>query len=323
MNSASPENIECVRTVAAMAKPNAAICCRQSAQQDPDAGARGRHGPGRFGRHLRIPRQPRRRRPAVPAGRAGCAGRCCAAMRSPTGCSTCSSSGATSAKSRPARQTAGDARRLRRQDRAPRSTAWSAEAGALAAERASGSGTSRSAAACSYLDFRFPDLDWREGRPGSPPGTPAFARAPVGAGRRRSSMAEAAHPAAARCRTSACSTSGRIMAAPWATQILADLGADVIKIERPGAGDDTRSLGSALPRRTGTASRPGRRRLLPLRQSRQALRHRRHREAARARQIVRRLAAAMRRRDREFQGRRRWRSYGLDAASLRAAEARR
>ena len=49
---------------------------------------------------------------------------------------------------------------------------------------------------------------------------------------------------------------GRIMAAPWATQILADLGADVIKIERPGAGDDTRAWGPPfLKAADGTATK--------------------------------------------------------------------
>ncbi|CAG9184113.1 Acetyl-CoA:oxalate CoA-transferase [Cupriavidus laharis] len=45
----------------------------------------------------------------------------------------------------------------------------------------------------------------------------------------------------------------RILAGPWSTQLLSDLGADVIKVERPGSGDDTRAWGPPfLAREDGT-----------------------------------------------------------------------
>ncbi len=49
----------------------------------------------------------------------------------------------------------------------------------------------------------------------------------------------------------------RILAGPWAGQVLADLGADVIKIERPDGGDDTRAWGPPFLRDAQGRDHPG------------------------------------------------------------------
>jgi glutathione S-transferase len=109
----------------------------------------------------------------------------------------------------------------------------------------------------SYLDYRFADLDWRAGRPQLASWRAGILPASLGTGDgagRRCGLNTAALLFLLFGLISEFSWQvplshikvldlSRILAGPWSGQILADLGADVIKVERPRVGDDTRSWG--------------------------------------------------------------------------------
>jgi crotonobetainyl-CoA:carnitine CoA-transferase CaiB-like acyl-CoA transferase len=108
----------------------------------------------------------------------------------------------------------------------------------------------------------------------------------------------------------------RVLAGPWCTQLLADLGAEVIKVEKPGAGDDTRHWGP--PWHVHGEQRVAAYFLSANRGKKSVALDLAHPDGA---DLVRRLAAASDVMVENFRvgGLAR---FGLDAASLRAADPR-
>ena len=95
----------------------------------------------------------------------------------------------------------------------------------------------------------------------------------------------------------------RVLAGPWAGQNLADLGAEVIKVERPGKGDDSRAFGPPWLK-DANGKRHARSRRISLPPTAARSRSRSTSRKPEGQRIVRELAAQLRRAARELQVRR-------------------